>query len=58
MRAVEEKLDRALANNNWMQMFPNAKSENLVALSFDDFPILLDRTLVEQPRRNIRSFKF
>lgn len=45
-RAVEEKLDKALANNLWMHMYPSAKLENLVAPSSDHFPILLDRTPV------------
>jgi hypothetical protein len=57
-RAVEEKLDTSLAKNTWMQMFPNAKLENLVAPSSHHFPILLDRTLVERPHRIKRSFKF
>ncbi|XP_024640472.1 uncharacterized protein [Medicago truncatula] len=57
-RAVEEKLDRALATNSWMHLFPNAKLENLVAPSSDHFPILLDRTPVVRPHRSKRSFKF
>jgi hypothetical protein len=34
-RAVEERLDRALANNDWFGLFPNAKLENLVAPASD-----------------------
>jgi len=30
-RAVEVKLDRALANAEWFRMFPNATIDNLVA---------------------------
>ncbi|XP_039683467.1 uncharacterized protein [Medicago truncatula] len=57
-RAVEEKLDQALATNSWMQLFPNARLENLVAPSSDHFPILLDRTPEVRSHRVERSFKF
>lgn len=57
-RVIEEKLDRALANNSWMKMFPDAKLKNLVAPSSYHFPILLDRTLVAWSHRIKRSFKF
>jgi len=57
-RVVEEKLDMALANNSWMQMFPNTKLENLVAPSSEHFPILLDRTSVAHSHKIKRSFKF
>jgi hypothetical protein len=57
-RAVEEKLDRVLVTNSWMQIFPNAKLENLVASSSDHFPILLDKTPVARTHRVKRSFKF
>ncbi|KEH16694.1 endonuclease/exonuclease/phosphatase family protein [Medicago truncatula] len=40
VRAVEEKLNRAMATNSWMQLFPNAKLENLVAPSSDPFSYL------------------
>jgi len=36
-RVVEEKMDRALVNNSWMQMFPNAKLENLLILPLITF---------------------
>lgn len=57
-RVVEEKLDRALVTNSWMQMFPNAKLENLVAPSSNHFPILLEKTPVARIHRVKRSFKF
>jgi len=41
-----------------MQLFPNAKLENLVAPSSDHFPILLDRTSVARSHRVERYFKF
>jgi hypothetical protein len=57
-RAVEEKLDRALANEAWMQLFPHVRLENLAAPSSDHFPILLERTPVVRPTRIKRTFKF
>jgi hypothetical protein len=43
-RAVEEKLDRALVNNDWFNLFPTAILENLAAPSSDHYPILLNRS--------------
>jgi len=57
-RAVEEKLDRVLANEAWMQLFPHVRLENLAAPSSDHFPILLDKTPVVRPTRVKRTFKF
>jgi len=57
-RAVEEKLDRAMANEAWMQLFPHARLENLVAPSSDHYPILLERAPVLRPHRRNRLFKF
>ncbi|PNX96248.1 endonuclease/exonuclease/phosphatase family protein, partial [Trifolium pratense] len=57
-RAVEEKLDRALANGSWFQMFPYAKVENLVAPASDHYPILLDRDPAVRSCRPQRKFKF
>lgn len=54
-RAVEEKLDRALA---WMQIFPHARLENLIAPSSDHYPILVERTPMQHPHRGRRSLKF
>ena len=42
VRAVEEKLDRALANNSWFDKFQNAKLECLTTTSSDHYPLLLD----------------
>ncbi|CAJ2652404.1 unnamed protein product [Trifolium pratense] len=57
-RAVEERLDRALANEAWFQLFPNAKLENLVAPASDHYPILLDRDPIIRSCRARRKFKF
>lgn len=40
-RAVEERLDRALASDSWQAQFPNAILENLPAPSSDHYPIML-----------------
>jgi len=40
--AVEERLDRALANQAWFSIFPEATLENLVALASDHYPTLLN----------------
>ncbi|PNX87709.1 endonuclease/exonuclease/phosphatase family protein, partial [Trifolium pratense] len=57
-RAVEERLDRALANEDWFHMFPNAKLENLVAPASDHYPILLDRDPIVRLGRPHHKFKF
>ncbi|XP_058742674.1 uncharacterized protein LOC131615213 [Vicia villosa] len=40
-RAVEKKLDRAMANNAWCGLFPNAKMKSLPATTSDHYPIFL-----------------
>jgi exonuclease III len=57
-RAVEECLDRALANNNWFALFPNAKLETLVAPASDHYPIFLECSSTFQPQPNHRYFHF
>jgi hypothetical protein len=57
-RAVEERLDRALANDAWFQLFPHAKVDNLVAPASDHYPILLDRNPIVRYGRPHRKFKF
>jgi len=47
-RAVEVKLDRALANAYWLRMFPNVMVENFVAPASDHYPFLLKK---EEPQR-------
>jgi len=47
--AVEERLDRALANNLWFTLFPNASIETLVAPASDHYPILLNRNPLPRP---------
>lgn len=41
VHAVEERLDRALATNAWLHLFPQAKLSNLRPSSSDHTPILL-----------------
>lgn len=38
---VKERLDRALATPNWMDLFPNVKLVDLIASHSDHNPILL-----------------
>lgn len=40
-REVEERLDRAMANQHWLQFFPEVKLTNIVAPSSYHSPILL-----------------
>jgi hypothetical protein len=57
-RAVEERLDRALANNEWFNLFLTATLENLVAPSSDHYPILLNRCPVQRPHLHKRNFRY
>jgi hypothetical protein len=57
-RAVEERLDRALANNDWFGLFQNAKLENLAAPASDHYPIFLECSPVVRPHPNRRNFRF
>ncbi|GAU21712.1 hypothetical protein TSUD_180560 [Trifolium subterraneum] len=57
-RAVEERLDRALVNEQWFKLYPNAILENLPAPASDHYPILLTREPVSNNRRVISIFKF
>ncbi|CAJ2660552.1 unnamed protein product [Trifolium pratense] len=57
-RAVEERLDRALANDAWFHKFPNAVLEILPAPASDHYPILLVREPESRTRRARSRFKF
>ncbi|CAJ2628079.1 unnamed protein product [Trifolium pratense] len=57
-RAVEERLDRALANDAWFQKFPTAILENLPAPASDHYPILLVREPENRISRIRSRFKF
>ncbi|XP_058784450.1 uncharacterized protein LOC131659256 [Vicia villosa] len=48
---IEERLDHALANSNWMTTFPNAKLTNLIASHSDHSPILLSCDTVQNNGR-------
>ncbi|XP_058784685.1 uncharacterized protein LOC131659521 [Vicia villosa] len=39
---IEERLDRALTDTDWLQLFPNAKLLNLIASHSDHSLIMLD----------------
>jgi hypothetical protein len=53
----EERMDRAMATQNWLDLFPNVNLTNLIADRSDHSLILLN--LVKRQRNNFkRSFKF
>lgn len=54
---VQQRLDRAMGNNAWHDLFPNARLLNLVAPCSDHNPILLE--LIPGGRiRRVQRFKF
>jgi exonuclease III len=57
-RAVEERLDRALANNLWFNMFPNAIVETLVAPVSDHYPILVNVAPITRSYVHKRHFRY
>ena len=57
-RAIEERLDRALATNSWFNIFPNASMETLVAPASDHYPILLQCSPRPQPTYHRRHFRY
>ena len=40
---VRGRLDRFLINGDWLSLFPNVRTQNVVASASDHFPILLSR---------------
>jgi exonuclease III len=57
-RAAEERLDRALANNGWFNLFPSAMLENLASPSSDHYPILLNINPVQRHHLHKRGFRY
>ena len=57
-RAVEERLDRAFANNLWFNLFRNASVETLVAPTYDHYPILLNQSPMPRPHHHQRHFHY
>jgi len=57
-REVEEKLDRALVNSSWCNLFPATALECLTTTSSDQYPLLLNCKLSETVHRNPQRFKF
>lgn len=53
---IEEKLDRALANLDWLDMFPDFKLKNFIASKSDHSPIhlLLDANCRKSFRKQFR----
>ncbi|KAK2365796.1 hypothetical protein QL285_079253 [Trifolium repens] len=56
-RRVEERLDRAMANSDWMLLFPEVRLINLLASHSDHNPILLQGVVPSTTRPN-RPFRF
>jgi endonuclease/exonuclease/phosphatase family metal-dependent hydrolase len=54
---IEERLDRAMANSNWIMLYPNVKLLNLLSSHSDHSPILLQNSPVT-PNGRIYSFRF
>ncbi|KEH37985.1 endonuclease/exonuclease/phosphatase family protein [Medicago truncatula] len=57
-RAVEEKLDRAMANDSWFDKFQIAKLECLTTTSSDHYPLLLDCAPQPSTIGGQRRFRF
>ena len=55
---VEEKLDRCLAFDAWLNLFPQVKLLNLIAPVSGHLPILLQTGGVIAKKRRSRKFKF
>ncbi|MCI03614.1 endonuclease/exonuclease/phosphatase family protein, partial [Trifolium medium] len=54
---IEERLDRAMTNSEWLGMYPEAKLVNIIASHSDHSPILLHTTPMER-QQNSYSFRF
>jgi hypothetical protein len=57
-RAIEERLDRALANNLWFNLFPNASLENLIAPASDHYPIWLQCSPKPRSLHFVKRFRY
>jgi len=55
---MEERLDRALANNLWFNIFSDATVETLVAPASDHYPILINVTPTPRPQYHKRHFLY
>ena len=55
---VEEKLDRCLASDAWLNLFPQVKLLNLIAPVSDHSPILLQTDGSISKNRRFRKFQF
>ncbi|KAA3480050.1 LINE-1 reverse transcriptase isogeny [Gossypium australe] len=54
---IQERLDRGVANENWMFMFPEATIQNLVHSISDHCPLLITMKK-EDNKRSWKTFKF
>ncbi|GAU10613.1 hypothetical protein TSUD_422120, partial [Trifolium subterraneum] len=58
IRAVEEKLDRALASVEWCNLFNHAKLECLTTTASDHYPLLLNWEPISPHYKPPNHFKF
>jgi hypothetical protein len=54
---IEERLDRAMANSNWLELHPESKLVNIIASHSDHNPILLHTTTAARNWSNY-TFRF
>ncbi|KAF7831668.1 endonuclease/exonuclease/phosphatase family protein [Senna tora] len=57
---VQVRLDRALVNQEWVELFPNHKLSHLIGSDYDHLPIQLDTdyVVVSNQRRKKKIFRF
>jgi len=55
---VEERLDRAMVDTDWLSLFPEVHLTNLLASHSDHSPILLQSVGTTNNVRKNQSFKF
>jgi hypothetical protein len=54
---IEERLDRAFSNTDWLMLYPDVKLQNLLTSHSDHSPILLQTSVITRTG-NTYSFKF
>jgi hypothetical protein len=54
---IEERLDRAFANTEWLMLYPEVRLQNLLTSHSDHSPIILHTSVISRSR-NTYSFRF
>lgn len=57
-RAIEQRLDRAMATKQWLLLFPQVRLKNLVVAKSDRSPLLLQRDDVVEMASVNKRFRF